>query len=192
MSRILSCTQSPLPLLIEEVFPSYVVIVPTNYGFDDFCSSYVIRKDENGEVMAKGTNENENINYELNILTSELKLTGTGEINTLPLEDYANLIETIMDEIRSCDIFIADISPCIMNINGEDISCDANPNVMYELGIAHNLKKPIILMREDVNFPKVPSDIQEKYRNTYKRTNTKKTQQTIQKAIEYTLEEFFV
>ena len=128
------------------------------------------------------------------IKEKNIKLGSQLNLNKImPNRGYAiNLIETIMDEIRSCDIFIADISPCIMNINGEDISCDANPNVMYELGIAHNLKKPIILMREDVNFPKVPSDIQEKYRNTYKRTNTKKTQQTIQKAIEYTLEEFFV
>lgn len=128
------------------------------------------------------------------IKEKNIKLGSQLNLNKImPNRGYAiNLIETIMDEIRRCDIFIADISPCIMNINGEDISCDANPNVMYELGIAHNLKKPIILMREDVNFPKVPSDIQEKYRNTYKRTNTKKTQQTIQKAIEYTLEEFFV
>ncbi len=46
-------------------------------------------------------------------------------------------------------------------------------------------------MREDNKFSKVPSDIQEKYRNTYKRSNTKKTQQTIQKAIECVLEDFF-
>ena len=110
----------------------------------------------------------------------------------MPNRGYAiNLIDKIMDEIQECDIFIADISPCIITIDGQEIKCDANPNVMYELGIAHNLKKPIILMREDNKFSKVPSDIQEKYRNTYKRSNTKKTQQTIQKAIECVLEDFF-
>ena len=96
------------------------------------------------------------------------------------------------DEISECGIFIADISPCILKDGNLDIKCDANPNVMYELGIAHNLKKPIILMREEIPFTKkVPSDIQEKYRIGYKRSDTRQSQQDIQDAIKSVLDNFF-
>ena len=74
----------------------------------------------------------------------------------------------------------------------EQKSCLQNPNVMYELGIAYNLRKPIILMREEVPFTKkVPSDIQEKYRIGYKRSNTRQSQQDIQDAIKSVLDNFF-
>ena len=103
-----------------------------------------------------------------------------------------DLIDNIMDEISECGIFIADISPCILKDGNLDIKCDANPNVMYELGIAHNLKKPIILMREEIPFTKkVPSDIQEKYRIGYKRSDTRQSQQDIQDAIKSVLDDFF-
>ena len=103
-----------------------------------------------------------------------------------------DLIDNIMDEISECGIFIADISPCILKDSDLDIKCDANPNVMYELGIAHNLKKPIILMREERPFTKkVPSDIQEKYRIGYKRSDTRQSQQDIQDAIKSVLDNFF-
>lgn len=103
-----------------------------------------------------------------------------------------DLIDNIMNEIDQCGIFIAEISPCVIKDGDQDIKCDANPNVMYELGIAYNLRKPIILMREEVPFTKkVPSDIQEKYRIGYKRTNTQQSQQDIQDAIKNVLDNFF-
>lgn len=103
-----------------------------------------------------------------------------------------DLIDNIMNEIDQCGIFIAEISPCVIKDGDQDIKCDANPNVMYELGIAHNLRKPIILMREEVPFTKkVPSDIQEKYRIGYKRSDTRQSQQDIQDAIKSVLDNFF-
>lgn len=69
--------------------------------------------------------------------------------------------------------------------------CDANPNVMYELGIAYKLKKPIILMRENSSIPQVPSDIQEKYRNSYNRNDSQGTREIIQKAINNILEDYY-
>ena len=103
-----------------------------------------------------------------------------------------DLMDNIMNEIDQCGIFIAEISPCVIKDGDQDIKCDANPNVMYELGIAYNLRKPIILMREEIPFTKkVPSDIQEKYRIGYKRSNTRQSQQDIQDAIKSVLDNFF-
>ena len=48
------------------------------------------------------------------------------------------------------------------------------------------------LMREEVPFTKkVPSDIQEKYRIGYKRSDTRQSQQDIQDAIKSVLDNFF-
>lgn len=62
---------------------------------------------------------------------------------------------------------------------------------MYELGIAYKLKKPIILMRENSSIPQVPSDIQEKYRNSYNRNDSQGTREIIQKAINNILEDYY-
>ena len=102
-----------------------------------------------------------------------------------------DLMDDIMEKINNCSIFIAEISPCEYTFEDKQILCDANPNVMYELGIAYNLKKPIILMRESSDFPKVPSDIQEKYRNTYNRSNTKTTREIIENTISAILEDYY-
>jgi len=48
------------------------------------------------------------------------------------------LNKNILDNINKADLIIADIS-------------NSSPNVMYELGVAHGMEKPIILIRE-VNF----------------------------------------
>ena len=102
-----------------------------------------------------------------------------------------DLMDDIMEKINNCSIFIAEISPYKYTFEDKQILCDANPNVMYELGIAYNLKKPIILMRESSDFPKVPSDIQEKYRNTYNRSNTKTTREIIENTISAILEDYY-
>ncbi len=57
-----------------------------------------------------------------------------------------NIISDIYDKIENCSIFLADIT-------------EANPNVMYELGMAYNKKKPIIMVREKNKETKIPSDI---------------------------------
>ena len=63
-----------------------------------------------------------------------------------------NITEDIYEKIDECAVFVADIT-------------EANPNVMYELGIAYNKKKPIIILREKGKRAgiKVPSDIISEY-----------------------------
>lgn len=101
-----------------------------------------------------------------------------------------DLIDDIMQKIKECSIFIADISTYSKKDEKNKAICDANPNVMYELGIAHNLNKPIILMREETKFPQVPSDIQEKYRNLYNRNNSQEARKILQKAIKAVIEDY--
>lgn len=57
-----------------------------------------------------------------------------------------DLIHDIYNKIEECSIFIADIT-------------EANANVMFELGLARSMKKPIILVREKDKGVEVPSDI---------------------------------
>lgn len=57
-----------------------------------------------------------------------------------------NIMSDILQKINNCSVFIADTT-------------EANPNVMFEYGIAYNMKKPIILVRERGNCTKIPSDI---------------------------------
>lgn len=61
-----------------------------------------------------------------------------------------NITSDIYEKIENCSIFIADTT-------------EANPNVMYELGVAYDKKKPIIMVREKGKHIKVPSDIISEY-----------------------------
>ena len=65
-------------------------------------------------------------------------MTGRGKSFSITADIYR--------KIEECAVFIADTT-------------EANPNVMYELGIAYSKKKPIILVREKNKKKKVPSDI---------------------------------
>lgn len=56
------------------------------------------------------------------------------------------IIEVIFDQILHSDFLIADIS-------------EKNSNVYYELGAAHSLEKPVILIAEEKERDKVPFDI---------------------------------
>jgi nucleoside 2-deoxyribosyltransferase len=55
------------------------------------------------------------------------------------------ILEKIVDFIRQADVIIADCS-------------GRNPNVFYELGIAHALKKPVLLVTSD-KIDEAPADI---------------------------------
>ncbi|MDT5272816.1 MAG: hypothetical protein QOH49_5002 [Acidobacteriota bacterium] len=57
----------------------------------------------------------------------------------------ALLTENIFSEIAKADLIIADIT-------------DVNPNVMYELGIAHALKKPVLHIVEK-GAERIPFDL---------------------------------
>ena len=65
-----------------------------------------------------------------------------------------NITADIYKKIDECSIFIADIT-------------ESNPNVMYELGIAYDKKKPIMLVKEKDKKRKVPSDLISEYRYTF-------------------------
>lgn len=55
-----------------------------------------------------------------------------------------NILKDIIQQIYEADVVIADLS-------------DLNPNVFYELGIAHALNKKVIIITEDINS--VPFDL---------------------------------
>lgn len=58
-----------------------------------------------------------------------------------------NILKYILQRIMSSSIVIA-------NLNGR------NPNVYYELGIAHALGKPVILISNENSFKQIPFDLQ--------------------------------
>lgn len=71
-----------------------------------------------------------------------------------------DMIDNIMAEIETCDVFIADIT-------------NSNPNVLYELGRAHALKKNCIVVKSDID-PCTSSDIRN-IRHYLYRHNSKST-----------------
>jgi nucleoside 2-deoxyribosyltransferase len=64
-------------------------------------------------------------------------------------EDFikGSVLKYILNKIMSSSIIIA-------NLNGR------NPNVYYELGIAHSLGKPVILITNESNLKNIPFDLQ--------------------------------
>jgi hypothetical protein len=58
----------------------------------------------------------------------------------------ALLANLVTDALRRADIVIADVT-------------DTNPNVMYELGYVHSLRKPTIILAESSSMRSVPSDL---------------------------------
>jgi nucleoside 2-deoxyribosyltransferase len=62
----------------------------------------------------------------------------------------------LTDAIQRADIVIADVT-------------DQNPNVMYELGHAHCLRKPTVILAESTSLDSIPSDLLGNYILTYGR-----------------------
>jgi len=58
-----------------------------------------------------------------------------------------NILKYVLQKIMSSTIVVA-------NLNGR------NPNVYYELGIAHALGKPVILISNEKSFKEIPFDLQ--------------------------------
>lgn len=88
-------------------------------------------------------NDFEKIYSEVKDICSELDLRCTrGD------EDFVkgNILQYIIKRIMSSSVVIA-------NLNGR------NPNVYYELGIAHAIGKPVILITSEVNFNEIPFDL---------------------------------
>jgi hypothetical protein len=76
-------------------------------------------------------------------------LTDSG-IETINLEETAAAgaiwASAVSDAIHDADLVIADLS-------------DQNSNVMFELGIAHALRKPTIILARRDTHSKIPSDL---------------------------------
>jgi predicted nucleotide-binding protein len=76
------------------------------------------------------------------------------DLATPDFDPGASLADVITDAIASADLVIADISK-------------ANPNVFYELGYAHALRKNTILLVSKDASPKLPSDLIGTFYRTY-------------------------
>lgn len=60
------------------------------------------------------------------------------------IESQQNILRDIVTAIATADVVIADLT-------------DSNPNVYYELGLAHALRKPVVLLTQDIGS--VPFDL---------------------------------
>ena len=79
------------------------------------------------------------------------------------------IMRDMWDMIMSCSIVIADLS-------------DQNPNVFYELGLAHVLGKPVVLIVEDIND--LPFDLRS-VRNIIYGNSPKKWEELSQKVVQF-------
>lgn len=98
----------------------------------------------------------------------------------------------IMEQIKSTNIFIADISEHKCKKGRKNVDSHANPNVMYELGLAKNQShtKIILLKKEEDKIP-VPSDLITKYHNKFSMTNRTAMRKKLLEAIENILKDEF-
>lgn len=100
--------------------------------------------------------------------------------------------EQIINQIKESNIFIADISEHTIKKDRKSLTSHANPNVMYELGLAKNQKHTeIILLKNKNDKTTVPSDLITKYHNKFDMANKSKVRKKIIEAIEDILKNKF-
>ena len=85
------------------------------------------------------------------------------------IESQRNIIRDILEKIDTSDLIIADLT-------------SLNPNVFYELGLAHALRKPVILLTQDIE--EVPFDLRS-YRLVEYSTHFAEIQDAIDKLKSY-------
>lgn len=75
-------------------------------------------------------------------------LERTDVVPILPEEFVAGArwADEMLDSLRSSDFIIADLS-------------ESNPNVVFELGVAHGLRKPFVILVSTEGEGKIPSDL---------------------------------
>ncbi len=78
------------------------------------------------------------------LIKSGLEEAGYEVIRADDIKSQSNILEDIVLGISTSDLIIADLT-------------DSNPNVYYELGIAHALGKKVILITQDIN--ELPFDL---------------------------------
>lgn len=98
----------------------------------------------------------------------------------------------IIEQIKSANIFIADVSEHICKKGNKKVDCHANPNVMYELGIAKGQSHTeIILLKNKKDKIEVPSDIITKYHNKFEFEKKLAMRQKLFEAIENIMKDKF-
>ncbi len=85
------------------------------------------------------------------------------------IESQQNILKDIVDRISSSDLIVADLT-------------GGNPNVFYELGLAHAIRKPVILATQSVE--EVPFDLKS-YRLLEYSTHFVEIEKSKQKLIDY-------
>lgn len=100
--------------------------------------------------------------------------------------------EQIIEQIKTANIFIADISEHICKKGTKKVDSHANPNVMYELGLAKGqTHTEIILLKNKKDKIEVPSDIITKYHNKFEFDKKVSMRKKLFEAIENILKEKF-
>jgi nucleoside 2-deoxyribosyltransferase len=94
--------------------------------------------------------------YLRQFLASELEREGARVFRVDAMSPGTAWGNAFADAIRGADFVIADIT-------------DASPNVMYELGYVHALRKPTIMLAESGKIDSVPSDLRGNLFLTYDR-----------------------
>lgn len=90
-------------------------------------------------------------------------------LDTLPVG--SNLTYEIINGIEAADFIIADVSK-------------QNPNVFYELGFAHALRKPTLLMTDQESLSSVPTDLSSNLYLIYDPSNLSIFQNTLKRMIQ--------
>jgi nucleoside 2-deoxyribosyltransferase len=90
-------------------------------------------------------------------LTKLIETLGIVIVRFDDIKPGARWANAIADAIKTSDLIVADVT-------------GANPNVMYELGYAHALKKPTILLADYEGISHLPSDVQSYQILTYEPT----------------------
>lgn len=100
--------------------------------------------------------------------------------------------EQILEQIKSASIFVADISEHICKKGTKTVDSHANPNVMYELGLAKGQPHTeIILLKNKKDKIEVPSDIITKYHNKFEFDKKVSMRKKLFEAIENILKDKF-
>ena len=80
----------------------------------------------------------------VDFLKPTLEEIGFEVIRADDIQDQQNILKSVVDGINRNDLIVADLTA-------------NNPNVFYELGLAHALRKPVILVTQSIN--EVPFDL---------------------------------
>ena len=130
--------------LIEELEPDSIIKI-----IDNIANHKVIKIFVAMPYFSHTTVQSYNNLFKEVLLEIQEKLNTPYTLELMPIMRYRGASERIdirlLNEIRICDIFIADLT-------------GANKNVLYETGFAEGLEKPSILIKEENDIEELPFD----------------------------------